>query len=441
VTMAAESGIARRLEPVRRLRGKVSLPGDKSISHRMAMLAAIAEGETFIEGYSESADCGATLDCLRRLGVRLQATDSGVHIRGAGKTGLQPSPVMLDAANSGTTIRVLAGILAGQPFETSITGDASLRRRPMRRIIEPLRQMGASVSATDDNLAPLTIRGGALRGITYEPPVASAQVKSCLLLAGLFAEGETTVLEPVPTRDHTERLLRAFGVSVTCRGAARTVSGHSRLQSPGRLRAPGDFSAAAFWLAAGLMVESAELVLEDVGLNPTRTGLLTVLREAGCAIEVVNERLVGGEPIGDLQVNASTLRPSRPLRLAGALTANAIDEVPILAVLGAAFHGAEVSDAGELRVKESDRLALIVRNLRAMGVEVEERADGLTVPGGQRFRSASIETAGDHRIAMAFAVAALVADGPTTLDDAGCVGVSFPNFFTVLEQLRGQGPG
>ncbi len=437
MTMTAESGIARRLEPVRRLRGKVSLPGDKSISHRMAMLAAIAQGETFIEGYSESADCAATLECLRRLGVSLQVTDGGVHIHGVGKYGLRPSAVMLDAANSGTTIRVLAGILAGQPFETSITGDASLRRRPMRRIIEPLRQMGATISAIDDNLAPLTIRGGALQGITYETPVASAQVKSCLLLAGLFAEGETTVLEPIPTRDHTERLLTAFGAPVTCHGAACTVSGHSQLQSPGRLRAPGDFSAAAFWLAAGLMVESAALVIEDVGLNPTRTGLLTVLREAGCIIETVNERLIGGEPIGDLHLNAGTSRPSQPLRLEGALAANAIDEVPVLAVLGACFHGVEVSDAGELRVKESDRLALIVRNLRAMGVEVEERLDGLTVPGGQRFRGASIETAGDHRIAMAFAVAALVADGPTTLDDTGCVGVSFPSFFTVLEQLRG----
>ncbi len=437
MTMAAESGIARRLEPVRRLRGKVSLPGDKSISHRMAILAAIAEGETFIEGYSESADCAATLDCLRRLGASLQVAGGGVRIRGVGRTGLQPSAEMLDAANSGTTIRLLAGILAGQPFETSITGDASLRRRPMRRIIEPLRQMGATISATDDDLAPLTIRGGALRGITYEPPVASAQVKSCLLLAGLFAEGETTVLEPVPTRDHTERLLGAFGAPVICQGVARTIAGRCLLQSPGRLCVPRDFSAAAFWLAAGLMVESAALVIGDVGLNPTRTGLLTVLREAGCAIEVVNERLVGGEPIGDLQVNAGTPRPSQPLRLKGALTANAIDEVPVLAVLGACFHGVDVADASELRVKESDRLALIVRNLRAMGVEVEERADGLTVPGGQHFRGASIETAGDHRIAMAFTVAALVADGPTTLDDAGCVGVSFPNFFTVLEQLRG----
>lgn len=435
--MAAQSGTAWRLDPVRRLRGKVSLPGDKSISHRMAMLAAIAEGETGIAGYSESADCAATLDCLRRLGVSVQVTNQTVRIRGVGKAGLRPSATTLDAANSGTTIRLLAGILAGQPFETRITGDASLRRRPMRRIIEPLRRMGATVFAIDDNLAPLVIQGGALRGITYEAHFPSAQVKSCLLLAGLFAEGETTVLEPVPTRDHTERLLGAFDVPVTSNGATCTVVGGGRLRSPGWLSVPGDFSAAAFWLAAGLMVEASALVVEGVGLNPTRTGMLTVLREAGCAIEVVNERLVGGEPVGDLRVDSETVRPSRPLHLKGELTANAIDEVPILSVLGACFHGAEVADAGELRVKESDRLALIARNLRAMGVAVEARADGLTVPGGQRFRGANIETAGDHRIAMAFAIAALVADGPTILDDAACVGVSFPNFFTVLEQLRG----
>jgi len=428
--------MVRRLEPVRWLRGTVSLPGDKSISHRMAMLAAIAEGETFIAGYSESADCAATLDCLRRLGVRCQRTAKGVCITGVGKRGLRPASGTLDAANSGTTIRLLSGVLAGQPFETHITGDASLRRRPMRRIIEPLRQMGATISAVDDNLAPLTIRGGNLQGITYEVTVPSAQVKSCLLLAGLFASGQTTVIEPMPTRDHTERLLGAFGAPVASHGLAHTIVGSCQLESPGPLSVPGDFSAAAFWLAAGLMVESAELVIEGVGLNPTRTGLLTALHEAGCAIEVINKRTVGGEPVGDLCVNALTPRPSKLLRLEGALTANAIDEIPILAVLGSYFHGLEVTDAGELRVKESDRLALVARNLRAMGVEVEERTDGLKVPGGQRFRGASLETGGDHRIAMAFAIAALVAEGPTLLDDAACVGISFPTFFTVLEQLQ-----
>jgi 3-phosphoshikimate 1-carboxyvinyltransferase len=306
----------------------------------------------------------------------------------------------------------------------------------MRRIIEPLRQMGATISAVDDNLAPLTIRGGNLQGITYEVTVPSAQVKSCLLLAGLFASGQTTVIEPMPTRDHTERLLGAFGAPVASHGLAHTIVGSCQLESPGPLSVPGDFSAAAFWLAAGLMVESAELVIEGVGLNPTRTGLLTALHEAGCAIEVINKRTVGGEPVGDLCVNALTPRPSKLLRLEGALTANAIDEIPILAVLGSYFHGLEVTDAGELRVKESDRLALVARNLRAMGVEVEERTDGLKVPGGQRFRGASLETGGDHRIAMAFAIAALVAEGPTLLDDAACVGISFPTFFTVLEQLQ-----
>lgn len=428
--------MARRLEPVRRLRGRVHLPGDKSISHRMAMLAAVADGDTELENFSQSADCAATLDCLERLGVGVRATASGVVVGGVGRRGLRPSSTTLDAANSGTTMRLLAGLLAGQPFESRLTGDASLRRRPMRRIIEPLRRMGAAVAAVDDNFAPLVVRGGDLQGITYESPIASAQVKSCLLLAGLFAAGETTVIEPAPTRDHTERLLGAFGAPVVVRGAACTVTGGLPLRSPGRLRAPGDLSAAAFFLAAGLMVPASDLVIEGVGLNPTRAGFLTALRAAGVDIEVMNARCEGGEPVGDLRVTPSTPRPTGKLTVTGPLTANAIDEIPILAVLGAHFGGLEVADAGELRVKESDRLTLTARNLRAMGGEVEERPDGLTVPGGQRLRGATIYTAGDHRIAMAFAVAALVADGPTTLDDAVCVGVSFPAFFAVLDQLQ-----
>lgn len=427
--------MVRRLEPVRWLRGTVSLPGDKSISHRMAMLAAIAEGETFIAGYSESADCAATLDCLRRLGVRCQRTATGVCITGVGKRGLRPASGTLDAANSGTTIRLLSGVLAGQPFETHITGDASCGAAQCAASLNPCGKWGQPFPQLMTIWHRLPF-GGNLQGITYEVTVPSAQVKSCLLLAGLFASGQTTVIEPMPTRDHTERLLGAFGAPVASHGLAHTIVGSCQLESPGPLSVPGDFSAAAFWLAAGLMVESAELVIEGVGLNPTRTGLLTALHEAGCAIEVINKRTVGGEPVGDLCVNALTPRPSKLLRLEGALTANAIDEIPILAVLGSYFHGLEVTDAGELRVKESDRLALVARNLRAMGVEVEERTDGLKVPGGQRFRGASLETGGDHRIAMAFAIAALVAEGPTLLDDAACVGISFPTFFTVLEQLQ-----
>ncbi len=429
--------MVRRLEPARRLFGRVQLPGDKSISHRMAMLAAIADGDTTLENFSDSADCAATLDCLRRLGVGIRTVASEVVVSGVGRTGLRPSPTPLDAANSGTTIRLLAGVVAGQPFETSLTGDASLRRRPMRRIIEPLRRMGAVVIATEDNFAPLSIRGGRLQGITYEVPMASAQVKSCLLLAGLFATGKTTIIELTPTRDHTERLLGAFGVSVDVQQAACTVVGGVPVRSPGRLRAPGDFSAAAFFIAAGLMLPAADLSIENVGLNPTRTGFLTVLRNAGVEINVINPRFEGGEPVGDLRITPATPRPVRPFQVSGALTANAIDEIPILAVLGAHFAGLDVADAGELRVKESDRLALTASNLRAMGAVVEERPDGLTVSGGQRLRGAAIHTAGDHRIAMAFAVAALVAAGPTTLDDAACVRVSFPDFFTCLEQLQG----
>jgi 3-phosphoshikimate 1-carboxyvinyltransferase len=429
--------LSRTVSPAERLAGTVTLPGDKSVSHRFGMFSAIAEGTTRIANFSGSEDCTATLNCMAALGVPIERTADEIVIHGVGKHGLKQPDGMLDAGNSGTTIRLLSGILAGQPFETRITGDDSLRRRPMRRIMDPLARMGARIVATDDNFAPLAISGGNLRGIDYELPVASAQVKSCVLLAGLFAAGETTVIEATPTRDHTERMLGAFGAPVVHNGTRLTISGDAVLKSPGDCRVPGDFSAAAFFLVAASLVPDADLLIENVGINPSRTGLLDVLHEAGLAVGLENEREAGGEPVADLRVRGlHGDRLVRRLELGGDIIANVIDELPILSVFGAFHGGIDIRDARELRVKESDRIALVAANLRRMGAEVIEREDGLSVEGNQRFRSATIDTAGDHRIAMAFSVAALAADGPTEIRDAGCAAVSFPKFFDVLASLR-----
>lgn len=429
--------LSRTVSPAERLAGTVTLPGDKSVSHRFGMFSAIAEGTTRIANFSGSEDCTATLNCMAALGVPVERTADEIVIHGVGKHGLKPPEGMLDAGNSGTTIRLLSGILAGQPFETRITGDDSLRRRPMRRIMDPLARMGAHIVATNDNFAPLAISGGNLHGIDYELPVASAQVKSCVLLAGLFAKGETTVIEATPTRDHTERMLGAFGAPVVHNGTRLTISGDAVLKSPGDCRVPGDFSAAAFFLVAASLVPDADLLIENVGINPSRTGLLDVLHEAGLAVGLENEREAGGEPVADLRVRGlHGDRLTRRLELGGDIIANVIDELPILSVFGAFHGGIDIRDARELRVKESDRIALVAANLRRMGVEVIEREDGLSVEGNQRFHAATIDTAGDHRIAMAFSVAALAADGPTEIRDAGCAAVSFPKFFDVLASLR-----
>lgn len=428
---------SRTITPSDRLAGTVTLPGDKSVSHRFGMFAAIAEGTTRVANFSGSEDCAATLGCMTALGVPVERAGDEVVIHGVGKHGLKAFDGTLDAGNSGTTIRLLSGILAGQPFETRITGDESLQRRPMRRIMDPLTKMGARIAATNDNFAPLTISGGHLRGIDYELPVASAQVKSCVLLAGLFADGATTVIETTPTRDHTERMLGAFGARVVHEGSRLTIAGDAVLKSPGDCRVPGDFSAAAFFLVAASLVRDADLLIENVGINPSRTGLLDVLNDAGLVVGLENEREAGGEPVADLRVRGlNGDRLARPLELGGDIIANVIDELPILSVFGAFHGGIDIRDARELRVKESDRIALVAANLRRMGVEVLEREDGLRVEGNQRFQGATIETAGDHRIAMAFAVAALAASGATDIRDAGCAAVSFPKFFEVLGSLR-----
>jgi 3-phosphoshikimate 1-carboxyvinyltransferase len=440
-----------RIRPARRLRGRLRVPGDKSVSHRAAMLAALAQGETTITNFSSSADCSSTLDCLRGLGVAVERDGATVRVEGAGTDrggqSFRQPPSDLDCGNSGTTMRLLAGVLASQPFSSTLTGDESLSRRPMRRVIEPLGLMGARLSAVDGH-APLRVEGTRpLRAIRYEMPVASAQVKSCVLLAGLGAEGRTQVVEPgTQTRDHTERMLRWFGVEVGTEEPSDeegrvvvSVEGGSRLKARD-LTVPGDISSAAFPVAAAALLEGSGLELEGVGLNPTRAAVLDALRGLGVRLSVEDERETSNEPTGLIRVRGEGgLRPTAPGAnvIRGSLVARLIDELPVLAVVGTAVEGGlEIRDARELRVKESDRIATTVTNLRAMGARVEEFEDGLRVEGPARLRGARLRAYGDHRIAMAFAVAALAAEGETEIEGAEeCVGVSFPEFFPLLESL------
>ena len=423
------------IRPSAKLAGRMKLPGDKSISHRLAMLGAISEGVTCIANFATSQDCHTTLACLRLLNVPITVeADHRVSIQGRGLWGLKASAETLNAENSGSTIRMLSGILAGQRFTTRISGDESLQRRPMKRIMAPLTQMGARIEAIEENYPPLTIHGGKLRPIRYELPVASAQVKSAVLLAGLYTEGETTVVEPVLTRNHTELALRGFGVEVNGGGNTISVRGGQILRGI-ETTVPGDVSSAAFFIAAATLVRGSEVLLNGVGLNPGRRRIVDLLIEMGASIEVLDSVLQGGEPVADLRVRPAPLRGGK---IGGAQIPQLIDEVPVLSVLATqSEEGMEIRDAGELRVKESDRIRSIIENLRAMGAQVEEFEDGLAIPGRQGLRGAVIKTYGDHRIAMAFAVAGLIAKGETVIEGAECAGVSFPEFFQILETLRG----
>jgi 3-phosphoshikimate 1-carboxyvinyltransferase len=420
------------VRPARSLRGSLRLPGDKSISHRYAMLASLAEGESRFENFSTGADCASTLSCLRSLGAEVKQKAGLVTIRGLASR-LHAPRKPLDCGNSGSTMRMLSGILAGQAFDSELRGDASLSRRPMRRIIAPLLAMGARIRGSDDDRPPLHIRGGRLRAIEYTMPVASAQVKSALLFAGLQAEGNTWIEEPVRTRDHGELALEAFGANLERAGMRIGIAAGQRLHAVTAV-IPGDISSAAFFLAAAALFPGAELALEDVLLNPTRAVLLDVLAEMGMRAEVlkVDQRL--GELAGTVRfVGPSTLHGAR---VEGARTAALIDELPVLAAIAPVTDsGIEVRDAGELRVKESDRIAQVAANLRIMGAEVEEREDGWRIPGGQRLHGATVHSGGDHRIAMAFAVAALRAAGETRIDGADAATISFPEFFALLDQV------
>lgn len=427
--MHADSTVV--IRPARNIRGSLSLPGDKSISHRYAMLAGIAEGSSRLENFSTGADCASTLKCLRALGVQWEHTANSLVIQGCGLK-LHAPKIPLDCGNSGSTIRMLSGILAGQEFTSELIGDESLSRRPMARIIAPLQSMGARISSSQGGRPPLRITGGNLKAIDYKMPVASAQVKSSLLFAGLFAAGETRVEEPVRTRDHGELALRAFGADVKQLGNEARVSGGQELHEI-EATIPGDLSSAAFFLCAAALFPGSELILSGLGLNPTRSYLLDLLTSLGVRISVTQLEEKHGELVGTVQVEGAELRAAT---IRSPQTEMLIDEIPVLAAIAPyTANGIEVRDARELRVKESDRIRAIATNLRAMGAQVEEREDGLKIPGGQRLRGAEIDSCGDHRIAMAFAVAALRAEGETRIRGADAAVISYPGFFAALEDV------
>ncbi|MEX2262263.1 MAG: 3-phosphoshikimate 1-carboxyvinyltransferase [Bryobacteraceae bacterium] len=421
-----------RISPARSVSGSVSLPGDKSISHRYAMLAGIAEGVSHIRNYSTGADCHSTLNAIRALGAAVNEKGTEVEIHGRGLNGLTAPQEDLDAGNSGSTIRMLSGILAGQPFVSRIVGDESLSRRPMDRIMGPLTQMGATLTARDGRYPPLEIRGGPLRGIDYTLPVPSAQVKTAVLLAGLYADGTTTVTEPLRSRDHTEIALREFGADVRIERRAISVCSRPRLEGKDLL-VPSDLSSAAFFLTAALLTPGSLLTITDVGLNPTRSTLLDVLVSMGAAIRILRVEQTNGELVGDIEVRYA---PVKGGVIEKETTAAVIDEIPVLAVLGArSEQGLVVRDARELRIKETDRIATVVENFRRMGIQVEDSPDGMSIPGKQKFRAAQFDSFGDHRIAMAFAVAALAGDGESVMENAEAASVSFPEFYTLLRQI------
>ncbi|MAF10612.1 3-phosphoshikimate 1-carboxyvinyltransferase [Candidatus Poribacteria bacterium] len=424
---------SRTVHPITSASATIRVPGDKSISHRAAIFGSIATGVTTVEGFLASEDCLNTVRAMRHMGADIAHCGDRLEIRGAGLDGLRESASVVDVGNSGTGIRLLSGLVAGQPFTTTITGDASIRQRPMDRIVQPLSAMGAHISGASGGLhAPLTITGGELRGIAYDSPVASAQVKSATLLAGLYADGDTTVREPSLSRDHTERMLNALGAEVRHDGLSVTVT--PRPELTGRpLRVPSDISSAAFFLVAGLLASDARISCVGVGVNPTRTGIVDALRAMGGDIEADAEQMWGAEPVADLRVATSVLRGAE---FGGDAIVTMIDELPLLALAASQAQGrTTVRDAAELRVKETDRIEAIVSELRALGIVIEPRPDGFVVDGPQSVRGGSCESHGDHRIAMMCAVAGLIASEPTTINDVDCVNTSFPTFWELLEQL------
>lgn len=421
----------RRIQPVERVQGKVHMPGDKSISHRALIFNAIAQGTSRITGLLDSADVQRTQECLRQLGVSIQDTQDGKVIAGKGIQGLEQPDAPLDAGNSGTTIRLLSGVLASLPFATEITGDASLRKRPMRRIIEPLEQMHAMVDS-DNYRAPLRIRGGNLIAIDYSSRVSSAQVKSCILLAGLSAKGMTRITEPYRSRDHSERMLSEMGVTVKQSQTVVAIKGPT-VPTACAIDVPGDISAAAFFIAATAMLPDSELTLENVGINPARIGILDALSAMGAQFQYQNQYETNREPRADIRVMSSKLKSTV---ISGPMIPSLIDEIPILAVAATQAHGTTmIRDAQELRFKESDRLAAIATNLKRMGAEIKEKKNGLEIKGPVQLKGAVIDSHNDHRIAMAFSIAGLIAEGETVIQNADCVSISFPHFYETLDSI------
>ena len=418
---------------VNSLKGEITIPGDKSISHRAVMFGSLAEGTTEVTNFLQGADCLSTISCFRNLGIDIENTPERILIHGKGLHGLKESATTLDTGNSGTTTRLISGILAGQSFTTILNGDASIQTRPMKRIITPLSMMGANiVSLGGNDCAPLRICGNSLHGITYNSPVASAQVKSCVLLAGLYADAPTSVTEPVLSRNHTELMLAGFGAKVTSSGTTATIEPEPDLKGM-KIEVPGDISSAAYFIAAGLIIPNSEILVKNVGINPTRDGILRVAKEMGGDITILNEKISGGEPTCDLLVRSSSLKG---VTVGGEIIPTLIDEIPMIAVMACFAEGTTIiKDAQELKVKESNRIDTVVTNLKAMGAHIEATDDGMIIEGGYPLHGAVIDSHLDHRIAMSFAVGALGADGETTIEGADCVKISYPEFYETLENL------
>lgn len=421
------------------LKGEVSIPGDKSISHRCIMFGSIAKGTTEIHNFLEGADCLATISCFRRLGIDIVENGETITVHGKGLHGLSAPEDILDAGNSGTTTRLISGILAGQSFDCKLSGDESLNSRPMNRIIDPLTRMGANISSILRNgCAPLYITKGDLHGIHYISPVASAQVKSCILLAGLYADGETSVMEPSLSRNHTELMLKEFGADLTTKHELDSTRATASIRPceelyGQKIMVPGDISSAAYFIAAGLLVPDSEILIKNTGINPTRAGILKICEDMGGDITLLNEHTEGGEKIADILVRSSKLHG---ITIEGDIIPTLIDEIPIIAVMAAAAEGTTIiRDASELKVKETDRIETVTDNLSAMGCDITPTFDGMVIHGGRPLHGATIHTLLDHRIAMAFSIAALIAKGNTNILDSHCVDVSYPTFYDTFEQL------
>ena len=416
------------------LRGEIIVPGDKSISHRGVMFGAIAEGITELTGFLNGADCRSTIGCFRKMGIDITHDNDHVIIKGKGLNGLSKPDTILDVGNSGTTTRLISGILAGQNFETTLNGDESIQTRPMGRIIKPLTAMGSDIASIKDNdCAPLIIRPSKLNPIEYNSPVSSAQVKSCVLLAGLYADGVTKVTEPVLSRNHTELMLKGFGADITSINKTTTVVGGPKLFGQ-KIQVPGDISSAAYFIVAGLITPNSEILIKNVNTNPTRAGIIKVAQEMGGKLELLNERVVSGEPVADILVKTSELHG---ISIGGEIIPTLIDEIPIIAVMAACANGKTVrSDAAELKVKESNRIDTVVNNLKAMGADAVATEDGMIISGGNDLKGTRIVTKSDHRIAMSFTIASLVSANDKILDDSDCVVISYPDFYKTLENLK-----
>lgn len=422
-------------ETIYPLRGELEIPGDKSISHRAIMFGSLAKGTTEVTHFLQGADCLSTISCFQKLGIKIENNTDKIIIHGKGLHGLSAPADILDCGNSGTTTRLISGILSGQNFTSTLTGDASIQKRPMKRIMEPLSQMGANITSLhENNCAPLTIKGRKLKGIHYHSPIASAQVKSAILLAGLYADGETKVTEPYVSRNHSEIMLSHFGAKVRTEDTTAIVLPEPILEGQ-KIAVPGDISSAAYFIAAGLLVPGSEILLKNVGVNPTRDGILRVAKDMGGHIELLNINTDNGEPTADLLVKFSALKG---ITIGGEIIPTLIDEIPIIAIMAAFAKGTTIiKDAAELKVKESNRIQVMVDNLNAMGADIESTDDGMIIHGGKDLHGAIIDSHKDHRIAMSFAIASLLADGHMTILDRDCVDISFPNFYTDLNRLTG----